>query len=122
MSSNIRVERICQECLNAFIAKTTVTKYCSDRCAKRAYKRRKRNNAIESSTEHSAQVATALESRIAHLAYLSIAQTSDLIGVSRTTIHRIVKRGDLSVLRVGKRVIIPKSEILKLIRNDSNTT
>lgn len=119
MSSNIRVKRICQECLESFIAKTTVTKYCSDRCSKRAYKSRKRAQAIENSKELPSQITTALEGRIDHLTYLSIAQTSDLIGVSRSTIHRIVKKGKVKVLKIGKRVIIPKSEILKLIQHDS---
>ncbi|HBH06588.1 MAG TPA: DNA-binding protein, partial [Flavobacteriales bacterium] len=42
MSSNMRIPKICQECGSDFIAKTTVTQYCSDRCSKRAYKKRKR--------------------------------------------------------------------------------
>ena len=42
MSSNIRIQRICQQCKNEFTAKTTVTKYCSDRCSKRAYKARQK--------------------------------------------------------------------------------
>jgi len=47
MSSNIEIERICQHCDKDFIAKTTVTKYCSDDCAKRAYKARKRAEKTE---------------------------------------------------------------------------
>ena len=46
MSSNIEIERICQHCNKDFIAKTTVTRYCSDDCAKRAYKARKRAEKI----------------------------------------------------------------------------
>ena len=47
MSSNIRVQRICQFCGKEFTARTTVTKYCSDVCAKRAYKARKRTEKVE---------------------------------------------------------------------------
>ena len=39
MSSNIFVQRICEECGNEFTARTTVTRFCGDRCAKRAYKK-----------------------------------------------------------------------------------
>ena len=40
MSSNIAIQRICQHCGKEFTARTTVTQYCSDDCAKRAYKAR----------------------------------------------------------------------------------
>ena len=47
MSSNIRLQKTCQHCGNRFTAKTTVTQFCSDTCAKRAYKQRKRDAKIE---------------------------------------------------------------------------
>ena len=47
MSSNIRIDKICQHCGEEFVAKTTVTKYCGDVCAKRAYKARKRKEKIQ---------------------------------------------------------------------------
>ena len=46
MSSNIRIVKICECCKKEFIAKTTVTQCCSDACAKRFYKMKKRNEAI----------------------------------------------------------------------------
>jgi len=47
MSSNIRLQKTCQHCGNRFAAKTTVTQFCSDTCAKKAYKQRKRDEKIE---------------------------------------------------------------------------
>ena len=38
MSSNITIPKICLSCNNGFIAKTTVTKFCSHKCACKAYK------------------------------------------------------------------------------------
>jgi hypothetical protein len=46
MSSNIRIVKTCEFCKNEFIAKTTVTKCCSDSCAKRFYKLQIRDNKI----------------------------------------------------------------------------
>ena len=51
MSSNIRINRICQFCNEEFVAKTTVTKYCGDNCAKKAYKQRMRLKKLEKSDE-----------------------------------------------------------------------
>ena len=50
MSSNIKVQRICQHCGNEFTARTTTTQYCGDTCAKRAYKARLRAAKVESVT------------------------------------------------------------------------
>ncbi|WP_458627117.1 hypothetical protein [Winogradskyella sp. PC D3.3] len=38
MSSNLFIPKTCKHCGNAFTARTTVTKYCGDTCAKKAYK------------------------------------------------------------------------------------
>ncbi|MFL0131990.1 hypothetical protein [Tenacibaculum maritimum] len=47
MSSNIRIEKKCFFCGTTFIARTTVTKHCSNSCAKKAYKARKRKEKID---------------------------------------------------------------------------
>jgi hypothetical protein len=49
MSSNIKITRICRHCGHEFVAKTTVTKYCGEDCAKRAYKARIKKQKIEKS-------------------------------------------------------------------------
>ena len=38
MASNIKVQKICQQCGKEFTARTTVTRCCGDACAKKAYK------------------------------------------------------------------------------------
>jgi len=42
MSSKIEITKVCQHCGNEFIAKTTVTKFCSHACAVKNYKQRKK--------------------------------------------------------------------------------
>ncbi|SHM98549.1 hypothetical protein SAMN05216269_11010 [Flavobacterium xinjiangense] len=49
MSSNISVYRICGFCGFEFLAKKTTAKYCSLKCASKEYKRRLKNQKIESS-------------------------------------------------------------------------
>jgi hypothetical protein len=46
MSSNIRIERICQFCNCKFIARTTKTKYCSQICSARQYKLKARQEKL----------------------------------------------------------------------------
>lgn len=47
MSSNIQIEQNCQFCGKRFMAKTTVTKFCSHECASRNYKKQKREEKIK---------------------------------------------------------------------------
>ena len=47
MSSNLYIPKTCKHCGNAFTARTTVTKYCGDTCAKKAYKARKRKEKVQ---------------------------------------------------------------------------
>jgi len=56
MSTNIKVQRICQLCGKEFTARTTVTQFCSDTCAKRAYKAMIKDKKIESSNQEIKQI------------------------------------------------------------------
>jgi hypothetical protein len=47
MSSNMSVKRLCEWCGSEFLAKTTVTHYCSGACNKRAYEALARQQKIE---------------------------------------------------------------------------
>lgn len=47
MSTNIRLEKTCQYCGKNFIAKTTLTAFCFDNCAKHCYKNRKREEKVQ---------------------------------------------------------------------------
>lgn len=43
MSSNIRINKICEFCGNDFIAQTIKTRFCSQKCGSKSYKARKRD-------------------------------------------------------------------------------
>ncbi len=112
MTSRIRITRICQFCGNDFIAKTTTTKYCGDRCAKRAYKERKKIEAINASNEETIKQIELPIVTIQAKEFLSIAETMKLLNVSRTTIWRMIKSERLKPLKFGNRVIIKKTDLL----------
>ena len=47
----MKIPKVCQYCGQEFVARTTVTQYCSDNCAKRAYKKRKREEKMKAVLE-----------------------------------------------------------------------
>ena len=87
MSSNLYIPKTCKHCGKAFTARTTVTKYCGDSCAKKAYKTRKRKEKINSTLTYDMQqknlvVASQNSNGINNKDFLSVTEASQLIGVS----------------------------------------
>lgn len=114
MSSNIRIQKICLYCNAEFTAKTTVTKYCSDICAKKAYKARKRNEKIAQVKSVDQQNFNLRVNDIKEKEFLSINETCSLLGASRMTIYRQIKAGHLKATKLGRRTIIKRSHIEEL--------
>jgi|TARA_R110002050_G_scaffold2603_1_gene14816 excisionase family DNA binding protein len=110
----MRIPKICQECGSDFIAKTTVTQFCSDRCSKRAYKKRKRKQKVDAiptlPEQKKAQASTVVNDK----QFLSIAETCQLLGTSRMTLYRQIKGGTIPAAKVGARTIIKRTDIEKL--------
>ena len=114
MSSNMKIQKVCQFCGDEFIARTTVTKYCSDNCAKRAYKKRKREEKMKAVETVEKQHVNYQETQINGKEFISIAETCQLLGASRMTIYRQIKAGNICAAKFGSRTIIKRSEIDKL--------
>jgi excisionase family DNA binding protein len=51
----------------------------------------------------------------------SVEETSKRISVSTFTTRRLIKAGKLHAVRVGKRVLVPESEIARIIREGSGS-
>ena len=114
MSSNIRIRRICEQCGNEFEARTTVTKTCSDNCAKRAYKARQRMAKVAVSNEQTRRIIVKPIEDIRAKENLNIADASKLLGVSRWTIWRAISAGNLYAVKLGRRTLIRRSDIDRL--------
>lgn len=116
MSSNIRLNRICHYCGEEFIAKTTVTKYCSDKCAKYAYKKRKRQEKIDASNKETEVSKLRPLIEIQAKEFLSITELSQILGVSRWTINRALKKGTIKAVKIGRHKFIRKDDLNELFK------
>ncbi len=114
MSSNIKLQRICQYCGNEFTARTTVTQYCGDNCAKRAYKARQKAAKIEASDQQTKAIKNKPIEDIKAKEYLSIANACQLLGLSRWTLWRAIKKRELAAAKIGRSTLIKRSDIEKL--------
>ena len=118
MSSNILISRLCDHCGNSFIARTTVTRFCSKICNSRFYKKRMRDKKILKSIEETQEktVSNSNRSYSVDKPFLNVNETCLLLGVSRTTLWRLIKNERLKVTKIGSRIIIAKENIYKLFK------
>jgi len=107
----IEIQRICQHCNIKFIAKRTTTKYCSVTCNSRAYKKKKRDEKINTSNKETISIINQPLEQLKAKEFLSIADTSRLLGISRRTIYRMIDRKELPIAKFGNRTIIKRVDI-----------
>lgn len=101
---------ICRFCGDEFIAKTTVTQYCSDNCAKRAYKKRKRDEKLRNA-DNKAREPINFTPDLNRKQFLSLIDAARLLGVSRWTVQRMLADGRLKSTKFGQRRIISRTDI-----------
>lgn len=115
MSSNIQLQRICEHCGNEFTARTTVTRFCGDNCAKAAYKARKRSAKIERSNQQTIRIKTKPIEDLKVKEFLSVREAAKLIGSSRQMVYDLINSGRIKAVNLKiKKTIIPRSEIDRL--------
>lgn len=116
MSSNIRVNRICENCSKPFIAKTTVTRFCGDNCAKIAYKSRKRKNKIKQSNTETLKIKLEPLEVLQVKTYLTVQETAALLNISKRSTYRLIEQGKLRASNLSERLIrVKRSEIDALL-------
>lgn len=116
MSSNIRINRVCQLCGKDFVAKTTSTQYCGQTCSKRAYKKRKREERIEASNSETARRKNSID-EIKQKEFLTVRDASILLDCSKRTIYYLIESGTLKSKNMSQRLTrIDRAEIDKLFK------
>lgn len=115
MSSNIRINRICQSCGNEFEARTTVTKTCSDSCAKRLYKQKAKAAKIERSDIETKAIKVQPLTELKAKEFLTVRDLSKLLNCSVRTTYYLIGNGNIKAVNIAKRkTLIKRSEIDKL--------
>ena len=118
MSSNIRIVKTCEFCKKQFIAKTTVTQCCSDDCAKRLYKQKKRDEKIaqanlktEIKQKPKAYITEDQIKLINAKAVLTLKEAAVLLNISELTMRRWVLSGKVKSQKAGKKHLILRASL-----------
>lgn len=123
MSSNIKVQRICQHCAKEFTARTTVTRYCSHVCARHAYKKREKVSKTAKSEAKTQSTDTRTIEVIKSKEFLTVREVAALLNCSVRTAYYAVKSGTLNSVNLGQRITrIKRSEVDKLFEQKIAST
>jgi excisionase family DNA binding protein len=115
MSSKIEVQRICQHCGNEFTARTTVTRFCSHRCASAAHKQKVRAGKVEESNKQTQQVKTRPIEELKAKEFLTVREVARLLNCSVRSAYYYIESGTIKAVNLGQRITrVKRSEIDKL--------
>lgn len=115
MSSNFTVNRICQQCGNVFIAKTTVTRFCGKLCSKRASKLKSRSEKMATMDQVVKKVLDAKDSDGVHGEFLNVKSAAKLLRASDKMIYHLINIGKLNSVNLSKRkTLVYRKDIDKL--------
>jgi excisionase family DNA binding protein len=112
MSSNIKVQRICQQCGKEFEARTTITRTCSDKCAKSLYKANQRAAKIEASNLETVKTRLKPIEDLKSKEFLTVRDTAILLNTSIRTLYRLIDSGQIKALKLSERKTIIKRSVI----------
>ena len=103
------IKRKCKVCGKVFVAKTLDSYYCSPKCGKVAWKRKKDAKDKNARLEAIARQIPDIRE------YISVKEAVAMFGVERNTLYRLIKSGRIPAVNIGTRLIrIKRSDMEKL--------
>ena len=123
MSSKIEVQRICQHCGNEFTARTTVTRFCSHRCASAAHKQKVRAGKVEQSNKQTQEIKTQPIEELKAKEFLTVREVARLLNCSVRSAYYYIESGTIKAVNLGQRITrVKRSEIDKLFEQPQPVT
>lgn len=123
MSSNIEVQKICEECGTEFTARTTVTRYCCHSCNGKAYKRKLSQSKVKQATSLTLQTKLQDIDRVKAKEILSIPDVALLIGCSKRTAYRLISSGAIPATNFSQRLLrIRRADLDRFMNRDKTTS
>ena len=108
-AAKFEIKRKCQICGEEFLAKTIESWYCSPKCSKIAWKRRKdEEQRLQRLDEVVKKIPKSKD-------YVTVPEAYAMFGISKETLYRLIRKGSISSVNAGQRQIrVSKEELLKL--------
>lgn len=53
---------------------------------------------------------------------LTICEAAGMLGIAKNTVYRAVRRGEIPIIRVGGRLLVPRAAMVQLLTGDTEDT
>ncbi len=107
--AKFEIRRKCMVCGEPFMAKTIESWYCSPRCSKIAYKRRRDEEIRHSKLDVIVRKISKSQE------YVKVSEAYALFGISKDTLYRLIRKGKIPYVNAGKKMIrVSKTELIKM--------
>jgi len=103
MSSNFIVNRVCEYCGREFEARTTVTRFCSRSCNKRANTAARRGQKIQAVKREVSNAKGKSMDDLKNKPFLNVSEVAVLLGCCRQAVNDMINSGRLSATNLGIR-------------------
>jgi predicted DNA-binding transcriptional regulator AlpA/ribosomal protein S27AE len=121
MSSNIKIKKVCQYCGNVFMAKTTVTRYCSHKCNSADYKKQLKDKKVADAVEDTKLIIlneVSAHKQVANITkeLVKIKELAIITSLSERTLFRLIKENkDFPKVKIGKRLAFHKDTVINYL-------
>jgi excisionase family DNA binding protein len=102
--SKLKIPKICEHCGKPFEAKTVITRFCSNTCILAAKRKKQKQELEEERNRQLLRDNAATIAEIQTRPYISIAEAVVLFGISKNTIHRLIRAGKIPAVNLGQRL------------------
>ena len=102
--SKLKIPKICEHCGKPFEAKTVTTRFCGVVCINAAARQRNKQAVEEERNKKVLQENAATIAEIQTRPYITIAEAVVLFGISKNTIHRLIRAGKIPAVNLGERL------------------
>lgn len=102
--SQLKIPKLCEFCEKPFEAKTVSTRFCSKYCSEKQGRRQKQ---LDKEVKEKQSLLEKKSNRIAEIQtrpYISVSEAVILYGISKDTIHRLIKNGKIPAHNFGHRL------------------
>ena len=102
--SKLKIPRVCEQCSKPFEAKTVTTRFCSISCANKSGKERKKQEKEQVEKETLLKKYANRIAEVQSREFISVAEATIMFGISKDTVHRLIKRGIVTGVNFGVRL------------------
>ena len=113
-AAKFEIKRKCQICGEEFLAKTIESWYCSPRCSKIAWKRRKDEE------KRNLRLDEVVKGISKDQDYIKVSEAYALFGISRDTLYRLIRKETISHMNLGTNQIRVSYETLSSPKESSH--